>query len=107
MSVWQVALATISLWRLCSLFTSEEGPLGIFQHLRERLGILHDEQGRIEAIPDDYLAKLFSCIWCLSVVLGVPWAVLWILVPWLMEWVTLPLTLSAGVIAISKAVKYG
>lgn len=58
---------------------SEEGPFKIFKNIRILVGIEHDENGAVFMVPDRFLPKLFSCVWCVSVwVSGAFLILLWI-----------------------------
>lgn len=55
----------------------EPGPYGILERLRTLIGMHFDEKGR--AFPENQpneLAKVFICMWCSSVWIGVIYAVL-------------------------------
>lgn len=61
-----LAAGALATWRLTALLVYESGPFGIFVRLRERLGIVHDDDGHPASWPDGGLGRLFTCVWCLS-----------------------------------------
>lgn len=92
----------LAVWRIASMFVREEGPFRIFRHFREILGISHDLHGEITIIPDRFLAQAFSCVWCLSMWVGVFWAAFWLTFP---EWslkIAIPFAFSALAVVVDK-----
>ena len=81
MTLTVVVVFGLATWRLSSLLVNEGGPFGVFLKLRTLAGITHDENGRPLAIPDNFFAQLFSCVWCASVWVGVSWMVFWLFSP--------------------------
>ena len=61
----QALIVGAASWRVASLFVQEEGPLGVFWRIRNRLGI--DVDAIAPAGVRGFLHELFSCVWCLSV----------------------------------------
>lgn len=69
----------LATYRLSSLLVDEAGPFGIFLRLRELFGIKHDVGGDIICIPDNFLAKLCSCLWCVSIwMAGLSYLIWWL-----------------------------
>lgn len=101
-------LATLSLWRITSLFTKEKGPFLAFYHLREWAGIEHDDDykplGYDESKP---FGEVLYCPWCFSMMFGLLWGLLWATAPNLMSKVSLPFALSAGAIITQERVIHG
>ncbi|KKM62837.1 hypothetical protein LCGC14_1517600 [marine sediment metagenome] len=62
----ELAAAAFATWRLTALLVYDRGPFGIFLRLRERLGIVHDDNGDAVSWPDGGLGRMFTCVWCLS-----------------------------------------
>lgn len=71
------------------------------------MGVVHDDTGRKLTTNGTYLAELVACPWCLSVVVAIPYAVMWWLVPDITLWTSLPFALSAGSIALENTIGYG
>ena len=95
-------LLSLATWRIASLFTSEDGPLGIFRKLRDKVGITHDVNGDIECIPDKFLCNLLSCIWCFSVWVAGFMVVLYIFLPTFAIYFSLWLSLSTISIMVNE-----
>lgn len=73
----------MAAWRVASMLVSESGPWDIFLKLRERAGIIHDDEGKALVIPDGFFPGIFSCIWCCSVWVGTFWMLFDLFYPWL------------------------
>lgn len=93
-------LVILAVWRLSSLFVHEDGPLEIFARLRDKIGVRYDEQSR--PYGSNELAKVFTCVWCVSVWIGLLWALVFYPGNFLIG----GLAYSAGAILIERAV-YG
>lgn len=106
MSAVELVIAILALWRVVSLLSNEEGPGNIFIRLRAKIGIAHDDAGRKLSTDGSYLAELVYCPWCLSVVLGVPCALLWLAWPAGALWLSLPFALSAGALVLEMTIGY-
>ena len=93
--VW-LGLAT---WRLASLLVNEKGPFDMFVRIRAGVGIvemrLDDKPEVYTAVPDTFLGKLFDCVWCCSLWIGLALTVLYFFAPVITMWGTFPLALSA------------
>ena len=92
---WQLVFNGLATWRVSNMLVREEGPYKVFQKLREATGIIHDDEGRVLATPDN---NLLSCVWCVSV---------WIAAISLMMpgWLVKLLAISAIAISIDKHLK--
>lgn len=93
MDIIILALAT---WRISNLFVNEDGPFMMFAELRRLAGVRYDKAS--EPVAGNEVAKLFTCIWCFSVWLGLIVAVAYYFYPIRTYWVCLPFALSALVI---------
>lgn len=94
-----LALAT---WRISSLLVNEDGPYFAFARLRAMVGVrLDDEFQRVATNP---MSGAFICVWCMSVWVGLCWAMAWELWPGPATWAAMPLALSASAILIDKVV---
>ena len=60
-----LALAT---WRISKLLISESGPYEVLAKLRDVVGITYNEHSL--PVATNELAKLFLCIWCMSIWVG-------------------------------------
>jgi hypothetical protein len=86
----RLIVAALATWRLSSLLLYESGPFGVFMHLRS------------QAAWTSFTAQLFSCMYCMSVWVGLLCAVLM-----LTEYrvVLLPFALSAVAILVDQCSK--
>ena len=91
-----LALAT---WRISSLLVDEPGPFNMFIRLRELTGITHDADGIPLVIPDGLFSDLFSCVWCMSIWIGLFLTILFLCVPNFLYLAT-PFALSAVAIKL-------
>lgn len=98
-----IVLLALATFRISSLLVKEDGPFGIFAKLRRAVGITVNEYGQREA--DTFLGELLNCVWCVSVWVGVGWAVSYYLAPTFTTWFALPLALSTVAIVISERLK--
>ena len=94
-------ILTLATWRISSLLVNEMGPYDIFETLRYRLGVRYDE--RSVRYGNNEIAKLFVCVWCLSVWVGSAWATLWGINENMAKILALPFALSAGAVVVEKA----
>lgn len=108
MSLLNLLLATVSLWRITSLVTKEKGPGLIFYHMRVKAGVLHDDNYKPLGYEEKYLwSELFYCHWCFSMAFGIIWGTLWLLLPSIMAAASLPFVISAGAIVMQERVLNG
>lgn len=61
-------LLVLATWRLSSLLVNEDGPLDIFVKLRKYIGVETNAYG--VDVGQNVVAKVFTCIWCMSVWVG-------------------------------------
>jgi len=86
----------LAAWRVTSLLSSEGGPYGIFDRLRQRAGVRYGPDGIPYGLNEG--AKGLVCPWCLSVWVGAAFGLAWLLWPGVVVYVALPLAVSGGVI---------
>ncbi len=92
-----LALAT---WRITSLLVNEYGPFNLLERMRYWLGVRYDED--LRRIGTNVVAEAFTCVWCLSVWVGLVLSVALYAMPVLSVWLLLPFALSAGAIVIDR-----
>ncbi len=97
MDIIILALAT---WRISNLFVNEDGPFMIFAELRRLAGVVYSPMS--EPLADNELAKLFICVFCFSIWLGLIVAVAYYFYPIRTYWICLPFALSTLAIALDK-----
>jgi hypothetical protein len=107
MTLIDFIILSLAAWRIANLIAddSEDGPFDILHKIRYFLGIRYDERGRMLSVdePPIYreLGRAVSCMWCLSLWIGLFVA----LVPHQYRMVFLPFSLSAAALIINKTVK--
>lgn len=97
MDIIILALAT---WRISNLFVDEDGPFMMFAELRRLAGVRYDKAS--EPVAENEMAKLFTCIWCFSVWLGLIVAAAYYFYPIRTYWICLPFALSALAISLDR-----
>lgn len=91
-------LLALATWRLSAFLMWEEGPWKVARWLRERIGIVHDDEGRAVGHPDGTLGTMFSCIYCMSVWTGAALFGLWLSGPGVV--LVLVLAISGGAVMV-------
>ena len=61
-----LALAT---FRISSLIADEDGPFGLFEWIRSKVGVKRDEKG--ESYGTNKFAVGLVCVWCNSIWIGI------------------------------------
>lgn len=85
-----IGLAT---YRIALLLVEEAGPFEVFGKLRHAVGVRYDAKS--EQYATNELAKLFLCVWCMSIWVGVIITILLYFFPEFTKWVSAPLAFSA------------
>ncbi len=72
--MWGILVLGLICWRVSSLLVREDGPYDILAKFRRYIGVYFDEFSRPQG--RNVIAKAFTCVWCLSVWmgLGLAWA---------------------------------
>lgn len=96
-------ILALAVWRLSSLLVEEEGPFLVFVRLRTRAGIEYDDYS--ERIATTELAKIFNCVWCMSVWVGIFTVIFYWIWPEAIYWIAMPLALSAAAILLDRWAK--
>lgn len=94
-----LALAT---WRISSLLVNEDGPAQMFTRLRALVGVRYNGE-TFQREASNIVAEAFTCIWCMSVWVGLALTVAYWFLPATTVWLCLPLAFSAVAILIDKA----
>jgi len=93
MSLTEILIYGMAVWRVASLFVYETGPRNIFLKLRYWAGIEHEGM-----IPDNFFGGVLSCIWCSSIWVAFFLTLLWLISP---DWaLKLAVFLSLSTVAI-------
>lgn len=96
-----MALAT---WRISALFVHDDGPFDAFKRLREAVGVEHYDDGSHVQNCYKGLAKLLTCVWCVSVWVGIFAVFGWAIAPALAIWLMLPFALSGMAVLVEEVV---
>jgi len=104
MDIFDFVILALAAWRLSSLLANEEGPGGIFERLRYRLGVRYDETSFPYA--ETGLAKGALCVWCSSVWFGAGLALLRVLFGQAATVLFSPLALSAGAVLFDGTIGF-
>jgi hypothetical protein len=105
MSVTNLLILILAVWRISSLLVNEDGPFNVLGRLRHRLGVRFDEYS--QPYGENELAKALTCTWCTSIWVGVAFAVLYALAPTAVLICSLPFALSAGAIVVDGVIHHG
>lgn len=90
------------------MLTNEPGPFDIILHIRRKAGIAHNEDKIPEIFPPKFLPELFSCVYCMSIWVGLFYSLAWIFLPDLPKYLlTLPFALSGGAVLIDSLIERG
>jgi hypothetical protein len=96
----RLVIAALATWRLSSLLTNpnEAGPGNLLNRIRDVAGAY--ELGEDDE-PLTNLGRLFACIWCMSVWVGLLFAIVVITPLWVLG---IPLALSAVAILMNESI---
>lgn len=93
-------ILTLATWRLSSLLVNELGPANIFEHMRTWIGVRYSESGI--RYGENIVAEAFTCVWCLSVWVGLILGLVWTFNGVAATMIAGPFALSGGAILIEK-----
>ena len=71
-----VVISALATWRISYMLVNERGAFGVTEWIRNRVGVLTrlDEHGR--AYSPNELGKLLECVYCTSVWVALPFALI-------------------------------
>lgn len=93
-------VAALAVLRISYMLVAEEGPFLIFVRWRKRIGVRYDEHSQQYATNE--FAKLFTCVYCLSLWVSLVFVIAYWLVPDVVFWVSLPFAMSGFAIILEK-----
>jgi hypothetical protein len=102
MDLTTLLILGLATWRIASLLTKEAGPFHVFMKIRKMTGIIHDADGNVLVIPDQFFAGIFSCVWCSSVWIGLGLVGLWWFFPIQVIYGSAFLAVSAFAISVDR-----
>lgn len=91
-----ILVLVFATWRVSSLLVNEDGPGNVFDKLRYWTGVRDNEYSQPEGT--NVLSHALTCVWCVSIWIGLFWTVLYSLTG--IMWPALPFALSAGAILV-------
>ena len=62
MNILEIAVLGFAVWRVTSLLSQEEGPLGMFVKLRELFGVTHYQDGSVCEVPNFLLLLIYPIL---------------------------------------------
>lgn len=98
----EFVVVALAVWRVSSLLVNEEGPLDIFVRLRKFVGVKYDEFS--QPYGTNFISKLFACVWCMSIWLSAPAALVLIVFPKFAFYASLLFAISAVAIIIETII---
>ena len=78
-SLLHFVILALATWRISSLLCDEDGPWRIFSWIRNRVGVKYNEQNELYATNE--IAKVFTCLWCMSYIVGIIVVLVYVFVP--------------------------
>ena len=103
-NIWIELLVTaLATWRLSNMLadTTQRGPFGVLDWLRNRAGIAYDQNSVAIAKPGSF-GEGILCVFCNSVWIGLAFAALYLASPTVCFYVALPLAFSSVAILIEE-----
>lgn len=95
MNALDLTILGLAVWRISSLLTYERGPFHVFEWIRTRARVKHNELGKVSVVPDTFLGELLTCVWCISPYVALTLTVLYLSFGSVILWACYPLALSA------------
>lgn len=88
MMLIDVVLLGLAVFSITYMIRRTDGPFDLFVKLREFVGIHHAEEyedevyiGVVEVVDNTFMARLFSCYWCLSLWVSLVCLLIWNILP--------------------------
>jgi len=101
-----IIIFILATWRLSCLLLYEEGPFDIFTKIRTLMGIYEelDEEGNSSRYIEKktFFTDLFSCMYCLSIWVGLSFSILYYIFPQTAIYIATPFAISAGAVLIDN-----
>ena len=93
-----IIILILATWRISSLLVDESGPFQMFEALRCWMGIRYNEYGISYSTME--WTGMFTCLWCMSVWIGVIVTILYATIPLYTTIMLMPFALSTGAIIV-------
>lgn len=81
MTFTELLIYGAATWRIASLLVRERGPFDVFVRIREKVGILHDDEKEPVGYPETFFGELLSCVWCSSIWVALLWGFVILILP--------------------------
>jgi hypothetical protein len=104
-SITSLIVLSLAVWRISTMLVDEEGPGDILVKLRWLIGIrevVTVEGEKVSRVIEVHgiIARLFRCVWCLSIWIALIFALFYAPDMWL----TATFTLSGGALVVHKVI---
>ncbi len=100
----ELVVMALATWRISALFVHDDGPFDCFKRLREAAGVEHYDDGSHVSNCYKGLAKILTCVWCVSVWVGIFAVFSWAIAPKLVVWLMLPFALSGAAVLVEEVI---
>jgi hypothetical protein len=104
MSLLNLSVLSLAVWRISSLFVEERGAFDIFLRIRRIAGIIHDSNHEPTEWPDKFFPNLLSCVRCASMWVSIGLFFFWLFTPNIAIYFAIPFALSTLAILIDNYV---
>lgn len=99
-----LVILVLATFRISALLVWDKGPFGLFQKIRELVGIEYIETQEgvipIKIVPESFLSGLFDCIRCISMYVAAALLVAWVLAIPILDGVIILFAIAGGVYLI-------
>jgi len=95
----------LAVWRVSCMLVREDGPVWVFGKFRKAMGVRYDAYGN--PYGDSWWSQLFTCIYCMSVWIGIMCTLFWIAFPRFTVFASLPLAFSAMAVLLTATLDFG
>lgn len=100
MTLLQFLILSLATYRISNLLIDESGPFELLDIFRYKIGVRHNDKNIPYGL--NQFAELFTCIYCLSIWIGVVITVSYTIIPEYTSWLCLPFALSSIAIGLHK-----
>lgn len=105
MTIIEFLILSLATWRVSSLLAEEDGPANLLGRLRYALGVRYDAESY--AYGTNWISEQITCLWCVSLPVGLAWFLFWLWAGNLAVFVALPFALSTIAILLhSRGIRF-
>lgn len=98
MNIFEIAVLGLATWRISHMMLHENGPWRILRRLRVLLGVRYYDEEDNDVASAKY--EITTCLWCLSVWVGIVLTAMWMYATTAAMVVTMPFALSGVAVLI-------